>query len=158
MSQPIELRAHNAALQHLKFKLYRYKQERQAFQFFPEDGEAKTMIIQTPWGGELIIEPGDYIVNEIGTPENRWPVQKDIFEETYVETHPGIYIKRAPVSLYPLAELTKDAEQLVSVHTLEGVVTVRAGDFYLCRGVKGEIWPMPVDKVATTLTPAELPI
>lgn len=155
MSQPIEIRATDTALQKLKFKQYRYRQERQAFQFMPKDGEPSTMSIQTPWGAELIADSGDYIVNEIGTPDNRWPVKKDIFEETYIETRTGIYIKRALVSLYPLKELTKDPEQLVSVHTLEGVVTVRAGDFYLCRGIKGEIWPMPIDKVHTTLAPAE---
>ncbi|GAB4579830.1 MAG: hypothetical protein Fur0022_25690 [Anaerolineales bacterium] len=153
MSQPIEIRAQDSALKRLKFKVYRYKQERQAYQFWPKDGEPPTKVILTPWGAELIAQAGDYIVNEIGTPENSWPVQKDIFEETYVETQPGIYIKRAYVSLYPLSEFTKDPEQLVSVHTLEGVVTVRAGDFYLCRGVKGEVWPMPNDKVLTTLVP-----
>jgi hypothetical protein len=139
----------------LKFKSYRYKQERQAYQFMPKEGEATRIVIATPWGAELIAEKGDYIVNELGVPENSWPVQKDIFEETYVEIQKGIYIKRAYVSLYPLVEYTKDPEQLVSVHTLEGVVTVRAGDFYLCRGVKGEIWPMPNDKVLTTLIPVD---
>lgn len=154
MSQPIELRAQDSILRRLKFKKYRYKQERQAFQFMPKDSETPQMIIQTPWGAELIAEKGDYIVNEVGTPDNRWPVQKDIFEETYVEVKPGVYIKRALVSLYPLKDVTKDPEQLVSVYTLEGVVTVRAGDFFLCRGVKGEIWPMPIDTVSTTLIPA----
>lgn len=155
MSQPIDIRATDTALQYLKFKPYRYKQARQAFQFLPTAGEPQTMVIYTPWGGELVAETGDYIVSEMGTPENRWPVQKEIFEETYLETSPGVYIKRALVNLYPLSDFTKDPEQLVSVHTLEGVVTVRAGDFYLCQGVKGEIWPMPIDKVKTTMQPVE---
>ncbi|HNB51293.1 MAG TPA: hypothetical protein PK530_05100 [Anaerolineales bacterium] len=154
MSQPIEIRATDTTLHKLKFKQYRYRQERQAVQFLPRNGESNTLSILTPWGAELIADAGDYIVNEIGTPDNRWPVKKEIFEETYIETRPGIYIKRALVSLYPLSDFTKDPEQLVSVHTLEGVVTVRAGDFYLCRGVRGEIWPMPIDKVHTTLAPA----
>ena len=126
-----------------------------AFQFLPSSDEPQTMVILTPWGAELIVEKGDYIVNELDSPENRWPVQKDIFEVTYLEIRPGHFIKRAEVHLYPLRELTKDPEQLVRVHTLEGVVTVRAGDFHLARGVKGEVWPMPNDKVESSLNPVD---
>jgi hypothetical protein len=135
----------------MNFKPFRYKQERQAVQFLPEPSEPQTMSILTPWGGELIVEKGDYIVNELDSPNNRWPVKKDIFESTYLEVRPGVCIKRAIVHLYPLWVFTKDQEQLVRVHTLEGVVTVRAGDFYLAKGIKGEIWPMPKDKVESSL-------
>ena len=109
------------------------------------------MVLLTPWGAELVVEKGDYIVNEIDNPDNRWPVQQDIFEMTYLEIRPGFYIKRATVQLIPLWDFTRDLEQLVRIHTLEGVVTVRSGDFYLARGAKGEIWPMPKDKVETSL-------
>jgi hypothetical protein len=40
------------------------------------------------------------------------------------------------------------------VHTFEGAVTVRAGDFFLAKGVKGEIWPFPKEKVAEMMKPA----
>ena len=152
MSQPIDIRAQDSILRQLDFKVYRYNQERQAVQFSPNAGEPQTMIILTPWGAELVVEKGDYIVNEIDSPDNRWPIQQDIFESTYTEIRPGYYIKRAEVHLYPLRDFTKDPEQLVRVHTLEGVVTVRSGDFYLARGIKGEIWPMPNDKVETSLS------
>jgi hypothetical protein len=151
MSKPYDLRAQDPIIKKLKFKPFRYKQERQAVQFLPEPGKAQTMSIITPWGGELIVERGDYIVNELDSPENRWPVKKDIFEATYIQVRPGVCIKRALVHLYPLWEFTKDLEQLVRVHTQEGVVTVRAGDFYLAKGVKNEIWPMPKEKVESTL-------
>jgi hypothetical protein len=151
MSQPIDIRAQDYILQQLPFKSYRYTQERQAVKFSPNTGEPQTMLLHTPWGAELVVEKGDYIVNEIDTPDNRWSVQQDIFESTYVEIQRGIYIKRAVVHLYPLRDFTKDPEQLVRVHTLEGVITVRSGDFYLARGIKGEIWPMPNDKVETSL-------
>lgn len=155
MSKPLNLRAEDNFLKHIPFKPYRYSTEREAIQFIPPNGAPKIIKIATPWGAELEVEVGDYIVNDVGSPDNRWPVKKDIFEETYMELRTGIYIKRALVYLYPLAELTKDPEQLVRVHTLEGVVTVRAGDFYLCKGVRGEIWPMPLDKVETTLIPVK---
>jgi hypothetical protein len=44
---------------------------------------------------------------------------------------------------------------MVTIETLEGPVTVRAGDFYLAKGVKGEVWPYPKDKVHDVMTPAE---
>jgi len=151
MSQPTEIRAQDKILLKLPFKSYRYTQERQAVQFWPHSRDPQTMVIQTPWGAELIVEKGDYIVNDVGSPDNRWPVKQDIFEATYLEIRPGVFIKRAIVHLYPLRDFTKDSEQLVRVHTLEGVVTVRAGDFYLAKGIKGEVWPMPNDKVESSL-------
>ena len=153
MSTPLTLKADDHILHQIPFLPYRYTTERQAVQFLPENGQPQTTVIHTPWGAELVAEKGDYIVNDIGSEDNRWPVKKNIFEETYLETKPGIYIKRAIVLLYPLKDVTKDPQQLVIIHTLEGVVTVRAGDYYLCKGVKGEIWPMPIDKVTSTLRP-----
>lgn len=153
MSHPIDLLAHDPTLKKLKFKVYRYKQEKQAVQFLPTDQEPQNIIVRTPWGADLSAEKGAYIVNDIDDPDNRWPVQQEIFEATYVGVRPGIYIKRATVLLYPLKDFTKDVEQLVRVHTLEGVITVRAGDFFLAQGVKGEIWPMPNDRVDVSLEP-----
>ena len=60
---------------------------------------------------------------------------------------PGICIKRAVTLLVPLTDVTDgDEDQMVTVHTFEGPVTVRAGDFFLAKGVKGEIWPYPKDE------------
>jgi hypothetical protein len=44
---------------------------------------------------------------------------------------------------------------MVTVETMEGPVTVRAGDFYLAKGVQGEIWPYPKEKVENALVPAD---
>jgi len=57
--------------------------------------------------------------------------------------------------LVPLIEATNgDEDCMVTVHTYEGEVTVRAGDFFLAKGVKGEIWPYPKEKVAKKMEPA----
>jgi len=58
--------------------------------------------------------------------------------------------------LVPMKDLTGgDEDQLVTVHSLEGPQTVRAGDFYLARGIKGEIWSYPKDKVEKIMKPVE---
>ena len=62
----------------------------------------------------------------------------------HVPTEPGVCIKTAPVDLIPLAEV---ATGTVIVETKEGPVTVEANDFYLARGVQGEIWPITNAKV-----------
>jgi hypothetical protein len=36
---------------------------------------------------------------------------------------------------------------MVTVISLEGPLTVRAGDFYLAKGIKGEVWPYPKEKI-----------
>jgi hypothetical protein len=46
-----------------------------------------------------------------------------------------------------------DEDRMVMVHTLEGVETVRAGDFFLAKGVHGEIWPYPKDKAEKIMKP-----
>jgi len=58
--------------------------------------------------------------------------------------------------LVPLVNVTNGNEEcLVTVETVEGPETVRAGDFYLARGIQGEIWPYPKEKVAEVMMPAE---
>ena len=46
-------------------------------------------------------------------------------------------------------------DRLVKVVTLEGDETVRAGDFYLAKGVQGEVWPYPKEKIKDVMVPAE---
>jgi hypothetical protein len=51
-----------------------------------------------------------------------------------------------------MTDLTNgDQNRIVTVQTLEGPETVRAGDFYLARGIKGEIWPYPLNRMSGTL-------
>jgi hypothetical protein len=38
---------------------------------------------------------------------------------------------------------------------MEGAITVRAGDFYLAKGVKGEVWPYPKEKIEQVMIPAD---
>ncbi len=51
--------------------------------------------------------------------------------------------------------MTHNPDQKVIVHTLEGDLTVRSGDFYLARGVNGEIWPFPQEKVEQIMVPID---
>jgi hypothetical protein len=99
----------------------------------------------------LTLKKGDYLVNELSAPDDQWPVEREIFEKSYVQTRPYHYAKRALTYLASLEDAAQNPDQVVAVHTLEGVVTVRAGDFYLARGINGEIWPYPKEKVQATL-------
>lgn len=156
MSENISIRSDDPRLDSLHFHPYRSIVERRVIAFTPEAGKKQTMEIVTPWGETLTAHAGDLLVSEVKAPDDYWPVRADIFDESYIITRPGFCIKRAHVHLAPLADLTggdEDAE--VTVHSFEGPVTVRAGDFYLARGVKGEIWAYPRDKAESLLALAE---
>src|SRR5690349_4961177 len=155
MNEPSLLTSADRRLDALDFKPYRNVVERRATPFLPADGEPPTMELTTPWGSHLTIKRGDMLVSELDKPEDVWPVDAKIFDETYVITAPGYCLKRAITMLVPLTDLTQDEDQIVTVQTLEGPETVRAGDFYLARGVKGEIWPYPRQKVEDVMRPVE---
>jgi hypothetical protein len=56
----------------------------------------------------------------------------------------------------PLIDITSgDQDQTVTVVSLEGPQEVRAGDFFLAKGIKGEVWPYPKEKVNEVMTPAD---
>ena len=100
-------------------------------------------------GITLRAESGTYLVSSMDNTEYRWPVEQEIFRKSYTETRPGIYIKSGKTYLTPLTAFTGgDKDQMVTVRTLEGDETIRAGDFYLARGVEGEIWPIPKGAVS----------
>jgi hypothetical protein len=155
MEEPLELRSGDRVVQQLKFKPYRNVVERQALKFQPKDDEPQAIQVRTPWGEQLLCKKGDYIVNETDTPDDRWPVDESIFESSYESIRPGIYVKKALTYLFPLESVTRDKNLDVKVFTLEGPVTVRAGDFFLARGIRGEIWPYPKNKVDSTLREVE---
>lgn len=113
------------------------------------------MDIKTPWGAELTAKKGDFLVSELQAPNDYWPIDPAIFEESYVIIRPGYCVKKAITLLVPLTELTGDPDREVTVVTLEGDIKVRAGDFYLARGIKGEVWPYPKEKVAGVMMPVE---
>jgi hypothetical protein len=156
MSEQLVITLNDSLLERLSFKPYRSMVERKAIPFLPADNEPQTMEIDTPWGVQLTAKSGDILVSEADAPEDFWPIDPMIFEETYMVTQPGFCIKKAITLLAPLTDLTGgDEDRQVTIETLEGPETVRAGDFYLAKGVKGELWPYPREKVADTMVPVE---
>jgi hypothetical protein len=155
MNEPLVLTSDDSILSELNFKPYRSKVERRVVPFLPAPDESQTMEIHTPWGTQLTARKGDFLVSEINAPDDYWSVDPVIFEESYVIIRPGYCIKKAVTLLVPLTEITHDPDQLVTVVTLEGPETVRADDFYLAKGIKGEIWPYPKEKIDDVMTPVE---
>ncbi len=156
MGDPIIVTSDDAILKTLDFQPYRSIVERRVFPFLPEQNQPQTIDVTTPWGAQLTAKSGDLLVSEVDKPDDIWPVDAEIFEQTYMIIRPGFCIKRALTMLVPLTSLTDgDEDQMVTVQTLEGPETVRAGDFYLAKGVKGEIWPYPKEKVEAVMIPAE---
>jgi hypothetical protein len=154
-SEPLVITSSDSKLGHLNFKAYRSKVERRVVAFFPAPDEAQTLEIKTPWGTELTARKGDFLISEIEAPDDYWPIDPVIFEESYIIIRPGYCVKKALTLLVPLTDMTGDPDRLVTVVSLEGDETVRAGDFYLAKGVKGEIWPYPRAKIEDVFMPAE---
>lgn len=154
-SEPLVITSSDSILGTLDFKPYRSKVERRVVPFFPKADEPQTMEINTPWGTRLTARKGDFLVSEIETPDDYWAIDPVIFEESYVIIRPGYCVKKAVTLLVPLTDITGDGEQKVTVVTLEGDETVKAGDFYLAKGVKGEIWPYPKEKIKDVLMPVD---
>lgn len=155
MSSPLVIKSTDPVISKLKFKPYRSKVERRVVPFLPGPNEPQLLEINTPWGTQLTARKGDFLVSEVATPNDYWSVDPVIFEESYIITRPGYCVKKAITLLTPLTDITHDPDQQVTVVTLEGAETVRAGDFYLAKGVKGEIWPYPKEKIADVMMPAE---
>lgn len=156
MTKNIELTALNPILDELNFKPYQSIVERNFKRFMPEPGQPDRMEIPTPWGESLTAKAGDYLVSEIDSPDDSWPVDAEVFENSYEVVRPGVCVKRAHTNLVPLVDVTGGNEdEMVTVYTLEGPETVRAGDFYLARGIYGEIWTYPKDKVLSVMKPAD---
>ncbi len=156
MAESIVITSDDSILRTLDFKPYRNIVERRVVAFEPPAGEPQTMEVNTPWGAQLTAKAGDMLISEVDTPDDVWPVDSQIFDESYMIVRPGFCVKRAVTFLVPLIALTRgDENQLVTVETMEGPETVRAGDFYLAKGVKGEIWPYPKEKVNNVMVPAD---
>ena len=156
MTEPVLLTSDSSLLEQLNFKSYRYITVRCVKPFLPAPDEPQTLDIQTTWGATLTAKNGDMLLSEMDTPTHVWPVDAEIFDATYLITEPGYCIKNATTLLVPMKEVTSGNEDgLVTVETLEGPQTVRAGDFYLAKGIKGEIWSLPKEKVETIMKPAE---
>jgi len=156
MKDALVITSKDPVLSELDFKPYRSGVERPFKRFMPGPDEPQEIDITTPWGETLSAQAGDYLVSEADQPDDMWPVEADIFESTYTILRPGVCIKKSLTYLVLMTELTGgDPDQQVIVHTLEGPQTVRAGDFYLAKGVQGEIWSYPKEKVGVTMIPVE---
>jgi hypothetical protein len=155
MSEPLVITSADPILSTLNFKPYRSNVERRVVPFLPGPDEPQTLEIQTPWGAYLTARKGDLLISEVATPNDYWPIDPLIFDESYVITRPGYCVKKAVTLLVPLTDITADPNALVTVVSLEGAETVRAGDFYLAKGVKGEVWPYPKEKIREVMVPAE---
>ncbi len=154
MSDPFVITSTDPILSRLNFKPYHNAIERRVIPFLPAPDEPQSLDIRTPWGAQLNAEKGDILVSEVNSPSDYWPVDPAIFEESYVLIRPGFAIKKAVTLLVPLMDITNDPVQEVTIMSLEGPTTVQAGDFYLAKGVKGEIWAFPKEKFANMI-PAE---
>jgi hypothetical protein len=156
MSDSLVITSDDPLLEGLNFKPYRNAMVRRVTAFVPRPDEPQTKEVQTPWGSILTAKKGDMLISEIDNPDEVWPIDAEIFDQTYVMTGPGICVKRAITLIVPLADVVDgDEDRMVTVMTLEGPETVRAGDFFLAKGVRGEIWPCLRERVARTMRPAE---
>ena len=156
VTKQMEIHSDDSILDEIEFKPYRNAMIRRVVPFLPAPDEPQTMEVTTPWGAVLTVKYGDMLISELDAPQDVWPIDAGIFDETYMMTGPGICIKRAITLIAPLSEIAGgDEDQMVTVYTLEGPETVRAGDFCLAKGVRGEIWPCLNEKVAKTMRPAE---
>jgi len=155
MNNTLVITSDDPVLQTLNFKPYRSKVERRVIPFMPLPGEAQTMDIKTPWGAVLTAKSGDFLVSEVDKPDDFWPIDATIFDESYVLIRPGYCVKKAVTLLVPLTDLTHgDPDAKVTVVSMEGTETVRAGDFCLAKGVKGEVWAYPKEKIEHVMMPA----
>lgn len=156
MSDPLVITSDAPILERLNFKPYRNKMVRRVTAFVPGPDEPQTREVKTPWGSVLTAKKGDMLISEMDDPDEVWPIDAVIFDQTYIMTGPGVCVKRAITLIVPLADVVDgDEDRLVTVVTLEGPETVRAGDFFLAKGVRGEIWPCLKERVARTMRPAE---
>lgn len=155
MAEPIVITSDDPILDTMNFKPYRSKVERRVIPFMPMPNEEQTMDITTPWGAVLTAKSGDFLISEIDKPNDFWPIDATIFEESYILIRPGYCVKKAVTMLVPLTDITHgDPDAMVTVVSLEGTETVRAGDFHLAKGVKGEVWAYPKDKIEHVMMPA----
>ena len=156
MKTSIVITSDDSILKTLNFKPYRSKVERRVIPFMPMPNEDQFMDIKTPWGAVLTAKSGDFLISELDKPHDFWPIDATIFEESYILIRPGYCVKKAVTLLAPLTDVTHgDPDEVVTVISLEGAEEVRAGDFYLAKGVQGEVWAYPKDKIEKVMMPAD---
>ena len=95
MSDPIVITSDDSILSTLDFKPYRSKVGWRVIPFLPPAGEPQSVEITTTWGSQLIAKRGDFLISELETPHDFWPIAPFIFEESYVIIRPGYCVKKA---------------------------------------------------------------
>jgi hypothetical protein len=65
------------------------------------------------------------------------------------------FLRKALTWLVPLTDITGDPDPPVTVVSLEEPATVRAGDFYLAKGISGETLPYRKEKIDDAMMPAD---
>jgi hypothetical protein len=88
MGKPIVITSDDPVLKSLDFKPFRSKVERRVIPFLPSPDEPQTLDVKTPWGAILTAKRGDFLVSEIDQPNDYWPIDPVIFEESYILTRP----------------------------------------------------------------------
>ena len=95
MKEPIILTSDDPVLDTLNFKRYRNGVQRRVEIFSPADNEPQTKEIITPWGAVLTAKKGDFLISEMDAPDDRWPVNAEIFDASYLIISPELCVKRA---------------------------------------------------------------
>src|ERR1043166_2387523 len=106
MNNPMTITSSDDMLETLSFKPYRSKVERRVIPFMPAPGEDQSLEIKTPWGTVLTAKSGDFLISEVDTPNDFWPIDAQIFEDSYILIRPGYCVKKAITLLTPLTEVT----------------------------------------------------
>ncbi len=79
------------------------------------------------WGSEQRCKPGDWLVDNQG---DVYTVDRDTFDQTYVQKSPGVYIKKTPIWAERATEPGK-------VATKEGYSQYQAGDYLVSNNQDG---------------------
>jgi hypothetical protein len=97
------------------------------------------------WGGPQTCKPGDWVVDNGG---DVYSVDREVFEATYREQSPGVYVKQSAV----WAEV---AERAGSIRTKEGVTHYEAGAYLVYNDPEGEDgWAVTAEKFQAMYEPA----
>ena len=83
MTEHVEITSLHPILDRLEFKPYKSIIERRFERFLPKNDEPDRMEVPTPWGESLTAKAGDYLVSEIDSMDDRWPVDAEVFENSY---------------------------------------------------------------------------
>lgn len=98
------------------------------------------------WGGVQHCKPGDWLVDNDG---DVYTVDAGVFERTYRQVSPGVYVKDTAVYAYPASEPGR-------VRTMEGESAYAPGDYIVSNNPDGsDAYCMSAEKFHTLYEPDE---